>query len=345
MTTVTTRYEGLTTAAVVEAMLRENTGQHFLDSGGAYGRNWERNQTRDFAHQPVCTYSFSAYSFDGKPARLDIDASISLFHWMVSFLEFDPELSEELAVWQDEHPHDNWLQCGEEWAHSLFEEGRLPKAPQVFNTYNYDNIDLTQVIQYIPLYLDPDNDYDPTHVAISVHGGCDVRGGYTAYKVFKCDQEYGVIGALDQARVDAIYCDYASWYDDAGYFRSTELANTHDGYSPDKAPQNLLDLDIFILDAIENESLQHLRQAITNADQRSKDLAGTTLNPDQLASARQQIAEIKSQLQAELVSAAADHIADTEGWGILVHERRAYLVDTDLPDNVTFTELHLGESF
>ena len=25
-------------------MLQENTGRHMLDSGGAYGRHWERNQ-------------------------------------------------------------------------------------------------------------------------------------------------------------------------------------------------------------------------------------------------------------------------------------------------------------
>ena len=30
------------------AMLQENTGRSMLDSGDAYGRNWQRNQTRDF---------------------------------------------------------------------------------------------------------------------------------------------------------------------------------------------------------------------------------------------------------------------------------------------------------
>ena len=25
-------------------MITENTGSHMLDSGGAYGRNWQRNQ-------------------------------------------------------------------------------------------------------------------------------------------------------------------------------------------------------------------------------------------------------------------------------------------------------------
>ena len=29
---------------VVYSMITENTGRHMLDSGGAYGRHWERNQ-------------------------------------------------------------------------------------------------------------------------------------------------------------------------------------------------------------------------------------------------------------------------------------------------------------
>ena len=42
------------TADVIISMLKENTGAHFLDSGGAYGRNWERNQARDFESEPAC---------------------------------------------------------------------------------------------------------------------------------------------------------------------------------------------------------------------------------------------------------------------------------------------------
>lgn len=32
------------TKHLIYEMLTENTGRHMLDSGGAYGRNWERNQ-------------------------------------------------------------------------------------------------------------------------------------------------------------------------------------------------------------------------------------------------------------------------------------------------------------
>ena len=54
------------TKAVIADMLQENTGRHMLDSGGAYGRNWERNQGRDFDSEPYGRAEFS--EFDGRAA-------------------------------------------------------------------------------------------------------------------------------------------------------------------------------------------------------------------------------------------------------------------------------------
>ena len=36
----------LNTREALHAMLTTNTGSHMLDSGGAYGRNWERNASK-----------------------------------------------------------------------------------------------------------------------------------------------------------------------------------------------------------------------------------------------------------------------------------------------------------
>lgn len=35
-----------TTREIIYAMLTSNTGSHMLDSGGAYGRHWERNASK-----------------------------------------------------------------------------------------------------------------------------------------------------------------------------------------------------------------------------------------------------------------------------------------------------------
>ena len=39
----------------IKSMLLENTGKHFLDSGGESGRHWQRNQQRDFDSEPPIT--------------------------------------------------------------------------------------------------------------------------------------------------------------------------------------------------------------------------------------------------------------------------------------------------
>ena len=44
------------TAKIIYKMLTESTGKHMLDSGGAYGRHWERNQKKsfkDFKNEPI----------------------------------------------------------------------------------------------------------------------------------------------------------------------------------------------------------------------------------------------------------------------------------------------------
>ena len=86
------------TAQVLEEMLRENTGTHFLDSGGyprhdeqgryagsdcGYGRNWERNQRRAFSDEPETVLSFK---YGG------IDVTHSVYHWLLERVEFDADM-------------------------------------------------------------------------------------------------------------------------------------------------------------------------------------------------------------------------------------------------------------
>ena len=59
-------------------MLTENTGTHFLDSGGANGRNWQRNQTKtikDFQDEPE-----AKLSFDVSGDHIYLEPTVSVFH-------------------------------------------------------------------------------------------------------------------------------------------------------------------------------------------------------------------------------------------------------------------------
>ena len=70
-------------------------------------------------------------------------------------------------------------------------------SPVVVNTYNGEDA-LSQVLQYV--YFTADHE---EYVVLQIHGGCDVRGGYTAPKVFKCSEEHSI---FDNAR-GSIVCE------------------------------------------------------------------------------------------------------------------------------------------
>ena len=68
-------------------MLTENTGKHFLDSGGANGRNWQRNQglTPEACEaQPSATLEISEW--DG---GYELIPTINLYHFLTQQLCLD----------------------------------------------------------------------------------------------------------------------------------------------------------------------------------------------------------------------------------------------------------------
>ncbi|MCP4708398.1 MAG: hypothetical protein GY869_07230 [Planctomycetes bacterium] len=185
------------TAKVIEAQLKENTGRHFLDSGGHYGRHWQGNQDRDFAQEPPGTLGFDHYS--GHP---EIGASLNLYHWLNERLEFDYEMQQWFDQFCEQIDPDNkkhWLELMERFPGHLrsrdpeFKVGGLygEGDPFTVNTYNGPDL-LSQVIQF--LYFEVNG--DPS-VLLQMHGGCDVRGGYTAPKAYRGLSELAI---LDNAR-------------------------------------------------------------------------------------------------------------------------------------------------
>lgn len=179
-------------AEAAELMLKENTGRHMLDSGGAYGRHWERNQGKSFAELPGYSVEFDTYSGH----QLEIMVTLQLYHWMCHNLEPDDELQALLDKFAEENPTMDVYTLGEEFAEKLvkgeFEEaggewsypsrGRYGETK--FNSYNDDNI-LSQDILYTPLCDNTWSRHDTTHLVLQVHGGCDARGGHTMPRVFK----------------------------------------------------------------------------------------------------------------------------------------------------------------
>lgn len=174
---------------VIASMLTENTGRHLLDSGGAYGRNWERNQGLDLDHfesRPAVTLEVSEW----RDGQFDLSPTIDLFHHLKGCLEWD-ELCQEfsdlgVADW-DASSFYGVSSEGEEW---LLE--RFKAKGDSFNSYNW-SANFSQVIQGDFL---EDLDSGDTYLLLQIHGGCDVRGGYTNARLFKLRQwceEYSVL--------------------------------------------------------------------------------------------------------------------------------------------------------
>jgi len=166
--------EATKTEQVIFDMLTENTGVHMMDSGGDDGRMWQRNAKKtldDFRSEPFAT-------IDPKYG----DSSISLFHYMNQYLDFDEELTKHFEEFATQLPEEPWLEIIEEWLDvlSVEPEGEFySDARWNFNTYNFDLWWVNQTLQGSFFGM---NGKD--FLIVQVHGGADVRGGYTKPKVF-----------------------------------------------------------------------------------------------------------------------------------------------------------------
>jgi len=149
----------LDTETVLQSILTENTGRSLLDSGDHYGRHWEENQGRDFESEDPVKVNFSARTQSAVP-------SINVYHYLKRHLEYAPEVDSDFQ---------EFLETG------LYTEG----DPMTFNSYNGECA-LSQTIQGVLYHTSDRYGYDGSEsiVLLQVHGGCDVRGGYTRPRAF-----------------------------------------------------------------------------------------------------------------------------------------------------------------
>lgn len=172
MKTITYR----TVSESIWAQMTENTGRHMLDSGGAYGRRWER-----FAGMTV-------EDFDNLPAvTVDPDyghVSVSLFHVLKEHLRVNADTVELTRLFRDYvdntpegEAYYNGYNTVLEWLDSIRADN-----VRTDNTYNYETL-ADGVVQYAEFSLGIDQ-----YVALSTHNGADVRGGYSDYVIYRaCD--------------------------------------------------------------------------------------------------------------------------------------------------------------
>ncbi len=192
-------------------MLTENTGVHFLDSGMSNGRHWQQNQGHTLSE------------WQNRPsALLDTDYGTSVTLDVFGFLSDRLRLSEQAEQVQaqfsefiDENNYSLWdCSAMEEFAQLVHEPSTLERTPEIVNTYNFENL-LSQVLQFVEFEIN-----GVQFVLLQIHGGADVRGGYTAPQVFEVLSEYWIY----QSTEALISCADCGWY---------ATLNGPDFYDPD----------------------------------------------------------------------------------------------------------------
>jgi len=182
------------TERVLAMMMRENTGASILDSGGAYGRAWQRALKKDFSNRERATLearvSTSPYGRRPNVPELELSVTIDLFTFLSEKLTYDRAMTRQFEKFAalPENENEHWLGMMREFPEWIADkrDARLGEHTGVENSYNHDCY-LSGTIQFGFFELDGE-----AYVLLQIHGGCDVRGGYTAPKAFKCEDEYAL---------------------------------------------------------------------------------------------------------------------------------------------------------
>lgn len=194
---------GTPTQRALVRMLMENTGQHFLDSGGAYGRAWQHNQAtgmwqaKDWCRTPEI-WPDGGFNVTEESPGVEVSTQVwpvlSTFHYLRKRLEFDSQLTAWL-IREGERTEDPWYASMEQWVSKVHEgEPGDYWGPDMGDyTYNRENL-LSQNFQFSAFTY-----RDQPYVALQIHGGADARGGFTAPKVFAVttDEAYSFLDWQD----------------------------------------------------------------------------------------------------------------------------------------------------
>lgn len=200
--------------AVMNLMV-EDTGSNLLDSGGAYGRHYERNQkVKNWNKVPELEFD-------------DSGITRNIFPFLVKSLDITSE-SRKLQERFDKmmaKSDEAYLSDMEQFIDALAEKGDLDEdgwlvagKPEAVNTYNADSL-LSQILQYMLFYKD--GEY---YILLQVHNGCDARGGYTRPKIFRVTDPETFITEQTSA---SVMTKKGSYYTDDTYnFYSDEQEGT-----------------------------------------------------------------------------------------------------------------------
>jgi len=164
----------------VYEMLTENTGKHMLDSGMADGRHWQQNQKHDLSEWLNRPSAILEIEYGTYPV-------LDIFGFLTNRLrltEKAEQFQDAFIQWVAEDSERSPYSCNdmEEWAEQFHDGGET--SVRIANSYNWENY-LSQVIQYVDFEF-----LGASFTLLQIHGGADVRGGYSFPQVFETNSTY-----------------------------------------------------------------------------------------------------------------------------------------------------------
>lgn len=232
------------TEEVIAEMLTENTGCHFLDSGGSSGRAWQRNCAAVEAAQltPAEFFKTQPKSYFGWPRvhphpnhrkpddklTAELWVTHDVFHWLSAAVEYDDEIDRLFDIFaglSDEDAY--WMQLSEEfpeWYSQLLarvkamdeEDGDDSGADDYYQApggiYGDSSGPILEYTYNVENCLSQDIQFvywtiDGDEFAlVQIHNGADARGGLTKPRGFRTAIDSDPPGFFDFHRF-GIGCD------------------------------------------------------------------------------------------------------------------------------------------
>lgn len=155
---------------VVKKMFCENTGSHPLDSGGVYGRGWQHSQELeelDWTERESITLDF----WETKD-KVELSFYKDTYTFLIANLFYDLALDKKFHEFceSEEMKKKSYYTCAEKFT-----------GQRGGNTYNHD-LTLSRDFRF---WIEGNREiWDAKFVIISIHNGCDIRGGYSTPHVF-----------------------------------------------------------------------------------------------------------------------------------------------------------------
>lgn len=214
---------------VLTEMLKESTGKNAMDSGDAYGRHWEDNQKNGIK----TGYQVCDFYIDDNDKTCELNPTIPIFDVLKNTLMY----TEECVYLEGLLPSDIYSSDTLYWISEQIENNKVKdfqayeNMNKVCNTYEEESF-ASQDYAYIIFEHE-----DDLYIAISMHNGCDIRGGYTNVHIF----EIGEISEFKTAHFDVIIecvnddgqftmCDGYQMYGNHIYYSLHEQADVDESY-------------------------------------------------------------------------------------------------------------------